>query len=79
MLFNVGERIVGSSHGLLSTVGYQLGPETKPVYALEGSIAMAGAAVKWLQNQLGIISRPAEVEEVANGVEDSGGVYFVPA
>ena len=79
MLFNVGERIVGSRHGLLSTVAYQLGPDARPVYALEGSIAMAGAAVKWLQEGLGVISRPAEVEEVARSVEDNGGVHFVPA
>lgn len=79
MLFNVGEKIVASSHGLLSTVGYQLGPEEAPVYALEGSIAIAGAAVKWLQDQLGIIKEPREIELVASKVEDTSGVYFVPA
>lgn len=79
MLFNVGEKIVASSHGLLSTVGYQLGPKEAPVYALEGSIAIAGAAVKWLQDQLGIIKEPREIELVASKVEDTSGVYFVPA
>lgn len=79
MLFNAGEGIVASSHGLLSTVGYQMGPDAKPVYALEGSIAIAGAAVAWLRDNMGFIESAADVEAAAASVEDTGGVYFVPA
>jgi glycerol kinase len=78
MLFNVGESIVQSTHGMLSTMGYQMGADAKPVYALEGSIATAGAAVAWLRD-MGMIKSPLEVEELARKVEDTGEVYFVPA
>ncbi|XVX21272.1 glycerol kinase GlpK [Actinomycetota bacterium] len=78
MLLNTGTEIVRSRHGLLTTVAYQLGDQA-PVYALEGSIAVTGSAVQWLRDQLGIITRAADVEQLAAKVDDSGGVVFVPA
>ncbi len=78
MLLNTGEEIVRSKNGLLTTVCYQFG-ENRPVYALEGSIAVTGSAVQWLRDQLGIISGAAEIEPLARQVADNGGVYFVPA
>ena len=78
MLINTGEELVRSKAGLLSTVCYQFGDD-KPVYALEGSIAVTGSAVQWLRDQLGIISGAAQSESLAKQVPDSGGVYFVPA
>jgi glycerol kinase len=78
MLLNTGEEIVRSKHGLLTTVCYQFG-ESKPSYALEGSIAVTGSAVQWLRDQLGIISGAAQIEPLARQVADNGGVYFVPA
>ncbi|MEG4814355.1 glycerol kinase GlpK [Microcoleus sp. K5-D4] len=78
MLLNTGETIVPSKQGLLTTVAYKMG-ESPAVYALEGSIAIAGALVQWLRDNLGIINTSAEVETLANTVEDSGGVYVVPA
>ena len=78
LLLNTGEKIVRSDNGLLTTVCYQFG-NAKPVYALEGSIAVTGSAVQWLRDQLGIISGAAQSETLAAEVEDNGGVYFVPA
>jgi glycerol kinase len=78
MLLNTGNEVVRSKNGLLTTVCYQVGTD-KPVYALEGSIAVTGSAVQWLRDQLGIISGAAEIEALAAGVSDNGGVYFVPA
>jgi glycerol kinase len=78
MLLNTGEEVVRSQNGLLTTVCYQFG-ENKPIYALEGSIAVTGSAVQWLRDQLGIISGAAEIEPLARQVADNGGVYFVPA
>ena len=78
MLLNTGEQIVHSKAGLLTTVCYQFGDE-KPVYALEGSIAVTGSAVQWLRDQMGIISGASEIEILASQVEDAGGMYFVPA
>jgi glycerol kinase len=78
MLLNTGEEIVRSKNGLLTTVCYQFG-ENKPIYALEGSIAVTGSAVQWLRDQLGIISGAAEIEPLARQVSDNGGIYFVPA
>src|SRR6202167_5056409 len=78
MLLNTGEEVVRSKNGLLTTVCYQFG-EQKPVYALEGSIAVTGSAVQWLRDQLGIISGASEVETLARQVNDNGGIYFVPA
>ena len=83
LLLNTGETIVRSGNGLLTTVCYQFasrdGGPAKPVYALEGSIAVTGSAVQWLRDQLGIISGAAQSESLARQVEDNGGVYFVPA
>ncbi|MEU6583043.1 glycerol kinase GlpK [Nocardia sp. NPDC046763] len=78
LMLNTGTEIVHSKHGLLTTVAYQFGDD-KPVYALEGSIAVTGSAVQWLRDQLGIISGAARVEALARQVSDNGGVYFVPA
>jgi glycerol kinase len=69
---------VSSNSGLLTTMGYKIGVQ-KPVYALEGSIAVTGALVQWLRDNLGIIQKSSEVEYLANQVEDNGGIYFVPA
>jgi glycerol kinase len=78
MLLNTGEELVRSQAGLLTTVCYRFG-DAKPVYALEGSIAVTGSAVQWLRDQLGIISGAAQSESLAREVPDNGGVYFVPA
>ncbi len=78
LLLNTGEELVRSKNGLLTTVCYQFG-DAKPVYALEGSIAVTGSAVQWLRDQLGIISGAAQSESLARQVPDNGGVYFVPA
>jgi glycerol kinase len=78
MLMNTGTRPVHSSAGLVTTVAYQLGEEP-PHYALEGSIAIAGALVQWLRDNLGLIAKSADVEALARQVEDNGDVYFVPA
>ncbi|MGA8847720.1 MAG: glycerol kinase GlpK [Nocardioides sp.] len=78
MLLNTGTELVRSQAGLLTTICYQFG-EDKPVYALEGSIAVTGSAVQWLRDQLGIISGASQSESLARQVEDNGGVYFVPA
>ena len=77
MLFHTGERCVFSDSGLLTTVGYTL--HGKTYYALEGSAFNAGSAVQWLRDGLGILRSSAESEELAQSVEDSGGVSFVPA
>ncbi|GII85688.1 glycerol kinase [Sphaerisporangium siamense] len=78
LLLNTGHEPVRSRHGLLTTVCYQFGDD-KPVYALEGSIAVTGSAVQWLRDQLGIISGAAQSEALARQAPDNGGVYFVPA
>jgi glycerol kinase len=78
LLMNTGERMVPSNFGLLTTVAYKLGDEPAR-YALEGSIAITGALVQWLRDNLGIIEKSADVEILARSVEDNGGVYFVPA
>ncbi|MCX6049950.1 MAG: glycerol kinase GlpK [Chloroflexi bacterium] len=78
MLMNTGNEIVRSKNGLLTTVAYQFG-DRPPVYALEGSIAMAGATVQWLRDNLQLISTAAETEALAQSVTDTGGCYFVPA
>jgi len=78
MLLNTGEENVPSRSGLITTVGYRLGNQA-PVYALEGSIAITGALVQWLRDNLGLISSAPEVEELARSVDDNGGIYFVPA
>jgi len=78
MLLNTGSEPVASDHGLLSTVAYQLDGEPT-VYALEGSVAVTGSLIQWLRDNLGIITESAEVEELANDVDDNGDVYLVPA
>jgi glycerol kinase len=78
MLLNTGTKVVPSKSGLLTTVGYKIGDQPA-VYALEGSIAITGALVQWLRDNLGIISKSEEVEALAKTVDDNGGVYFVPA
>ena len=78
LLMNTGENRVASEHGLLTTVCYAL-PGHRPVYALEGSIAVTGSLVQWLRDNLGLIAGAAEVEEVAASVPDNGGAYIVPA
>ncbi|MBW2219579.1 MAG: glycerol kinase GlpK [Deltaproteobacteria bacterium] len=78
LLLNTGTTPVHSHHGLITTVGYQLQGE-KPVYCLEGSIAIAGALVQWLRDNLGLISKASEVEKLAKTVDDNGGIYIVPA
>ncbi|WP_432521784.1 glycerol kinase GlpK [Kineococcus sp. SYSU DK006] len=78
LLMNTGAEITRSSHGLLTTVAHRIGDEP-PAYALEGSIAVTGALVQWLRDNLGLISTAPEVETLARTVEDNGGCYFVPA
>ncbi|AGP59084.1 glycerol kinase GlpK [Streptomyces rapamycinicus] len=78
LLMNTGEKPVNSYNGLLTTVGYRIGDE-KPVYALEGSIAVTGSLVQWMRDQMGLINSAAEIETLASSVEDNGGAYFVPA
>ncbi|MFY7828975.1 MAG: glycerol kinase GlpK [Flectobacillus sp.] len=78
MLLNTGTTPTPSTHGLLTTVAYQFGKE--PVhYALEGSVAITGALVQWLRDNLGIIEKSSDIEDLAKSVEDNGGCYFVPA
>jgi glycerol kinase len=78
LLMNCGEHPVQSKFGLLTTVAYKLG--SQPVqYALEGSVAIAGALVQWLRDNLGIIQRSEDIEPLARSVNDNGGIYFVPA
>ncbi len=78
MLLNTGTSPVQSASGLLTTVAYQIG-RAAPVYALEGSVAMAGSLVQWLRDNLGMIRSSDEIEALARTVADNGGVYFVPA
>jgi glycerol kinase len=78
LLMNTGEGPVKSTCGLLTTVAYKLGDQ-KAVYALEGSIAITGALVQWLRDNLGVIQKSAEIEDLARSVANNGGVYFVPA
>ena len=78
LLMNTGEQPVPSKAGLITTVAYRFGRE-KPCYALEGSIAVAGALVQWLRDRLGLIESSAQIEALAREVEDNGDVYFVPA
>ena len=78
LLLNTGVTPTVSTHGLLTTLGYQINNQ-RPVYCLEGSIAMAGALVQWLRDNLGLIASASEIETLANTVQDNGGAYFVPA
>jgi len=78
MLLNTGEEPIPSENGLLTTLGYKIG-DAPAVYCLEGSIAITGALVQWLRDNLGLIEKSSDVEELANTVDDNGGIYFVPA
>jgi glycerol kinase len=78
MLLNTGAERVVSGHGLLTTLCYQLA-EQPPVYALEGSIAVTGALVQWMRDNLGLVAAADEIEALAATVDDNGGAYFVPA
>lgn len=78
MLLNTGEEAVASKNGLLTTLCYQIG-DRRPVYALEGSIAVTGSLVQWVRDNLRMIGGAGEIEAVARSVDDNGGAYFVPA
>jgi glycerol kinase len=78
LLLNTGNEAVQSKSGLLTTLGYKIGDQPA-VYCLEGAIAITGALVQWLRDNVGLIQSAPEVEELAKTVEDNGGVYFVPA
>jgi glycerol kinase len=78
LLINTGTEVIESKNGLLTTLGYQIGQQPA-VYALEGSIAVTGALVQWMRDNLGLISSAPEIETLARTVEDNGGCYFVPA
>ena len=79
LLLNTGTEARASANGLLTTVGWQLAPGKRATYALEGSVFSAGSAVQWLRDGLGIIDQAADVEALAASVDDTGGVYLVPA
>ncbi|KAF2009217.1 glycerol kinase [Aaosphaeria arxii CBS 175.79] len=79
LLYNVGEKPVISQHGLLATIAYDFGGNRKPVYALEGSIAVAGSGVKFLMNNLGFITHSHKISDLAESVENNGGCVFVTA
>ena len=78
MLINTGTELVHSKSGLLTTVGYKVG-DNDAIYCLEGAIAITGALVQWLRDNLKMIKAAPEVEELAASVEDNGGLYIVPA
>jgi glycerol kinase len=78
MLLNTGTKTVPSTSGLLTTLGYKIGNQPA-VYALEGSIAITGALVQWIRDNLGMIQKSSDIEPLAATVEDNGGIYFVPA
>ena len=78
MLINTGTELVQSKSGLLTTVGYKIGDDDA-IYCLEGSIAVTGSLVQWLRDNLKLINAAPEVEELAQSVDDNGGLYIVPA
>jgi len=78
MLLNTGEHPVPSKCGLLTTLGYKIG-DKNAIYALEGSIAITGALVQWMRDNLKMIKKSTDIERLASEVEDSGGIYFIPA
>lgn len=79
LLYNTGNAVIQSKHGLLTTVAYKLGRNKPPVYALEGSVAVAGAAIKWLQENLGLFDSMEEIKDFGNYTGQVGDVVFVPA
>lgn len=72
-------QIVDSSHGLLTTVAYQLGPHASPIYALEGSVAIAGAVIQWLKDNLGILTDVKDCETIVEQMPTDNRIVFVPA
>jgi glycerol kinase len=78
LLLNTGNEIVQSKSGLLTTLAYKIGDQPA-TYCLEGAIAITGALVQWLRDNIGLISSAPEIEDLAKTVDDNGGVYFVPA
>jgi glycerol kinase len=78
LLLNTGTEAVPSKSGLITTLAYKIGDQAA-IYCLEGSIAITGALVQWLRDNIGLIQTSADVEELAKTVEDNGGIYFVPA
>jgi glycerol kinase len=78
LLLNTGEKIVYSNNGLLTTPAYKIGSQPA-VYALEGSIAIAGSLIQWIRDNMGLIKKAPEIENLAKSVNDNGGLYFVPA
>ena len=78
MLINTGEDLVRTENGLLTTVAYKIG-DNKPIYALEGSIAVTGSLVQWVRDNLGLIKDAPEIEDLAKEVDDNGGLFIVPA
>ncbi len=78
ILMNTGNEIVHSKNGLLTTVGYQI-KDQKPIYALEGSVAIAGSLIQWIRDNFSLITESHEINNLAEKVTDNGGVYFVPA
>ena len=78
LLLNTGNEIVPSKSGLITGLGYKIGDQ-QAVYMLEGSIAITGALVQWLRDNVGLISNAPEIENLAKTVDDNGGIYFVPA
>lgn len=78
LLLNTGAEVVPSESGLVTTVAYRIGNDA-PIYALEGSIAITGALIQWLRDNLGLIEKSSDIEALAASVEDSGGIYIVPA
>ena len=78
LLLNTGAEAVPSKSGLITTVGYQIG-DRPTTYALEGSIAITGALIQWLRDNLGLIEKSSDIEKLAASVDDSGGIYIVPA
>lgn len=79
LIVNTGGVPKFSDNGLLTTPAYKLGPDAPCIYSLEGSIAIGGAAVSWLKDNMNLITSASEMEELASSVDDTGGVYFVPA
>ena len=78
ILLNTGNEIIHSKNGLLTTIGYKI-KNQKPVYALEGSVAIAGSLIQWIRDNFSLITESSEINELAEKVSDNGGVYFVPA
>ncbi|KAL0274388.1 UNVERIFIED_CONTAM: hypothetical protein PYX00_006831 [Menopon gallinae] len=79
LLYNTGTTRVNSTHGLVTTIAYKMGPNSPTVYALEGSVAVAGAAIKWLRDNMNLLDKVEETESLAEEVMTTGDVYFVPA